>query len=51
MFHSNQSKFYQELDGKLHKEDIILYNEETRKFQPRIWDKDVKHKESADWIQ
>ena len=25
--------------------------QETRKFQPRIWDKDVKHKESADWIQ
>ena len=51
LFQSNQSKFYQELDGKSHDENIIPDNEKTREFWPGIWEKDVKYNESADWIQ
>ena len=51
LFQSNQSKFYQELDGKAHEENIIQDKEKTRELQSGIWEKDVKHNESADWIQ
>ena len=51
LFQSNQSKFYQELDGKSHEENIILDKEKTRVFQPGIWEEDVKHNETVDWIQ
>ena len=51
LFQSNQSKFYQELDGKSHEENIILDKEETREIWSGIWEKNVKHIESADWIQ
>ena len=51
LFHSNQSKFYQELDGKSHGENIIPDKEKAREFWSGIWEKDVKHNERADWIQ
>ena len=51
LFQSNQSKFYQELDGKSHEENIILDKEETREIWSGTWEKNVKHIESADWIQ
>ena len=51
MFQSNQSKFYQELDGKSHEENIIPGKEKTREFCYGIWGENVKHNESADWIQ
>ena len=51
MFQSIQPKFYQELDGKSHEENIIPGKEKSREFWSGIWEKDVKHNESADWIQ
>ena len=39
------------MDGKSHEENIILDKEKTREFWSGIWEKDVKHNESADWIQ
>ena len=51
LFQSNQSKFYQELDGKSREENKIPDKEKTREFWSGIWEKDVKHNESADWIQ
>ena len=51
LFQSNQSKFYQELDGKSHEENIIQDKEKTREFWSGIWVKDIKYNESADWIQ
>ena len=51
LFQSNQSNFYQELDGKSHEENIIPDKEKTREFWSGIWEKGVKHNESADWIQ
>ena len=35
---------------KSHEENIILDKEKTREFWSGIWEKDVKRKESADWI-
>ena len=32
LFQSNQFKFYQELDGKSHQQNIILDNEKSREF-------------------
>ena len=43
--------FYQELDRNSHGNDIIPDKEKTREFWSRVWEKDVKHNESADWIQ
>ena len=51
LFQSNQSKFYQELDGKSQEENIIPDAEKTRELWFGIWEKDVKHNESSDWIQ
>ena len=51
LFQSNQSKFYQELDGKSHEDNIIPDKEKTREFWSGIWEKNVKHNESTDWIQ
>ena len=51
LFQSNQLQFYQELDGKPHEENIIPDKEKTREFWSGIWEKDVKHNESAYWIQ
>ena len=51
LFQSNHSKFYQELDGKSHEENIIKVKKKTREFWSGIWEKDVRHNESADWIQ
>ena len=51
LFQSNQSKFYQELDGKSHEENIIPNNEKTREFWSGIWERNIKHNENADWIQ
>ena len=51
LFQSNQSKFYQELDGKSHEDNIIPDKEKTREFWSRIWEKNLKHNENADWIQ
>ena len=48
LFQSNQSKFYQKLDGKSHEENIIPDTGKTRKFRSGIWEKDVTHNESAD---
>ena len=39
------------MDGKSHEENIILDKEETREIWSGIWEKNVKHIESADWIQ
>ena len=39
------------MDGKSHEENIIPDEEKTREFWSGIWEKDVKHNESADWIQ
>ena len=44
------------MDERSHEENIILDKETPRKFWSRIWEKDVrhnevKHNESADWIQ
>ena len=36
LFHSNQSKFYQELEGKSHEENIILDKEKNREFWSEI---------------
>ena len=47
----NQSKFYQELDGKSHEENIITDKKKTREFLSGIWEKNVKHNKNADWIQ
>ena len=51
LLQSNQSKFYQELDGKSHEENIIPDKEKTREFLSGIWEKNVKHSKNADWIQ
>ena len=51
LFQFNQSKHYQELDGKLHEENIIPDKEKNRKFWSRIWEKDVKYNKSPNWIQ
>ena len=51
MLQSNQSKFCQELDEKSHEENIIPGKEKTREFCYGIWGENVKHNESADWIQ
>ena len=51
LFQSNQSKFYQELDGKSHEENIITDKKKTREFLSGIWEKNVKHNKNADWIQ
>ena len=51
LLQSNQSKFYQELDGKSHEENIIPNNEKTREFWSGIWEKNIKQNENADWIQ
>ena len=51
LFQSNQSKFYQELDGKSHEENIIPNKEKTREFWSGIWEKNIKQNENADWIQ
>ena len=51
LFQSNQYKFYQELDGKSHEENIILNKEKTREFWSGIWEKIVKLDENLDWIQ
>ena len=32
-------------------ENILPDKEKAREFWSRIWEKDVKHNESADWIQ
>ncbi|XP_047475423.1 uncharacterized protein LOC125029527 [Penaeus chinensis] len=45
------SRFYQELDGRSCDENVIPDKEETREFWSGIWEKDVRHNESADWIQ
>ena len=42
--------FYQELDRNSHGNDIIP-DKEKREFWCRVWEKDIKHSESADWIQ
>ena len=39
------------MDGKSHEENIYRIRKITREFWSGIWDKDLKHKESADWIQ
>ena len=41
LLQSNQSKFYQEFDGKSHEENIIPDKEKTREFWFGIWGKDV----------
>ena len=51
LFQSNQSKFYQEWDGKSHEQNIMPDKEKTREFWSGICEKNVKHNESADWIQ
>ena len=38
----------QELNGKSHEGNIIPDKEKTREFWSGIWEKDVKHNESAD---
>ena len=50
LFQFNQSKFYQELDGKSHEENVVPDKEKTRVFWSRIWERDVKHNKSKDWI-
>ena len=50
LFQSNQSKFYQELDGKSHEENIIPDKKKPREFWSGIWEKNFNHNESADWI-
>ena len=42
LFQSNQSKFYQELYGKSHEDNIIPDKEKTREFWSRIWEKNLK---------
>ena len=37
--------------GRLHEENIILDIEKTREFWSGIWEKDVKHNQSVDWIE
>ena len=39
------------MDENPHEENVITDKEKTRKFWCGIWEKDVKHNESADWIQ
>ena len=39
------------MDGKLYEENIKPDKEKTREFWAGIWEKDVKHYGSADWIQ
>ena len=39
------------MDGKPYEENMIPDKEKTREFWSGIWEKDVKHNESADWIQ
>ena len=51
LFQSKQSKLNQELNGKSYEESIIPDKEKTRQSQSGIKDKNVKHNESADWIQ
>ena len=51
LFQYNQSKFYQEFDGKSHEKNIILDKEKTGEFWSGVWEKDVKHNVGADWIQ
>ena len=51
LFQFNQSKFYQELDGKSDEENTILDEEKTRELWSEIWEKNVNHNENADWIQ
>ena len=51
LFQSNQSKFYQEWDGKSYEQNIMPDKEKTREFWSGICEKNVKHNESADWIQ
>ena len=48
LFQSNQSKFFQELAGKSHEENIIWHKEKTRVFWSENWEKDIKYNESAD---
>ena len=48
---SNQLKFHQVLDGKSHEEIIISGKGKTRELWSRIWEKDLKHNKSVDWIQ
>ena len=50
LFQFNQSKFYQELDGKSHEENVVPDKEKTRVFWSRTWERDVKHNKSKDWI-
>ena len=51
MLQCNESKFYQELGGKSHEENIIPDKKKTRNFWSGIWEKNVKHNENADWLQ
>ena len=39
------------MDGKSHEDNIIPDKEKTREFWSGIWEKNVKHNESTDWIQ
>ena len=39
------------MDGRSHEENIKLDIEKTREFWSGIWEKDVKHNQSVDWIE
>ena len=39
------------MDENSHEENVITDKEKTRKFWYGIWENDVKHNESVDWIQ
>ena len=39
------------MDGKSHEQNIKSDKEKTREFWSKMWEKNVKHNESADWIQ
>ena len=50
LFQSNQSKFYEELDGGRDNYNIIPNKEESRKFWADIWEKETVHNIHAEWI-
>ena len=51
LFQSNQCKFYQELDGKSHEENMIPYKKKARELWSGKWEKNVKDNKNADGIQ
>jgi len=50
LFENNQKLLFEQLEGKEREDDAIPDADASKRFWKGIWEKEVKHKEDAEWI-